>query len=101
MDAVVLKMTIDFMDFISIILYISLIILVIVLIVLGIKAISTLEKVDKVVDDINDKSSKLNGVFNIIDGATDVVSSFSDSVVNVVSNGVEKIFNRKKEKEDE
>ncbi len=94
-------MTINFMDFISIILYISLIILIIVLIVLVIKAISTLEKVDKVVDDISEKSSKLNGVFNIIDGATDVVSSFSDSVVNVISSGVDKLFTRKKGKKDE
>ena len=94
-------MMIDYMEFISIILNISLIILVIVLIVLGIKAISTLEKVDKVVADISEKSSKLNGVFSIIDGATDVVSSFSDSVVNVISTGVDKVFSRKKEKKDE
>ena len=94
-------MTINFMYFMSIILYISLIILVIVLIVLGIKAIGTLEKVDKVVDDINEKSSKLNGVFNIIDTTTDVVSGFSDSVVNVISSGIEKLFSRKKGKKDE
>ena len=94
-------MTINLMDFVSIILYISLIILVIVLIVLGVKAINTLEKVDKVVDDINEKSSKLNGVFNIIDATTDVVSGFSDSVVNVINNGVERLFSRKKGNKNE
>lgn len=94
-------MTISLMDFISIIFYIALIILVIVLIVLGIKAINTLDKVDKVVDDISNKSSKLDGVFNIIDTTTDVVSSFSDSIVNVITGGVERLFNRKKGFKDE
>ena len=92
---------INIMDLISIIFYIALIILVVVLIFLSIKAIQTLEKVDKVVDDISVKSSKLNGVFNIIDTTTDVVAGFSDSIVNGISSGVEKIFSRKKDKKDE
>jgi len=94
-------MTINIMDFISIIFYIALIILVIVLIILSIKAIGTLNKVDKVVDDITLKSSKLDGVFNIIDTTTDVVAGFSDSIVNVITRGIEKLFNRKKGIKDE
>ena len=58
---------ISVLDLFNVIFYIVLIILVIVLIILGIRAIKTLEKVDKIVDDINYKSSKLDGVFNIID----------------------------------
>ncbi len=92
---------INIMDVMSIFFYIVLIILIIVLIVLGIKAIGTLNKIDKVVDDITVKSSKLNGVFNFIDGATDVVASFSDTVVSAISGGIEKVFSRKKEDKDE
>ena len=94
-------MTINIMDFISIIFYIALIVLVIVLIVLGIKAIETLNKVDKVVDDISVKSSKLDGVFNFIDTTTDVVAGFSDSIVNGISSGVERLFNRKRGNKNE
>ena len=92
---------ISVLDLFNVIFYIVLIILVIVLIILGIRAIKTLEKVDKIVDDINYKSSKLDGVFNIIDTTTDMVSNFSDTIVNGIAGGVEKIFNRKKEKKDE
>lgn len=94
-------MTINILEFISILFYIALIILVVVLIVFVIKAIGTLSKVDKVVDDISIKSSKLDGLFNIVDATTDVVAGFSDSIVNVISSGVERLFNRKKENKNE
>ena len=92
---------ISVIELINGIFYIALIILVIVLIVLGIRAIQTLNKVDKIVDDISYKSSKLDGVFNIIDTTTDVVSNFSDTVVNGIAGGIEKIFTRKKENKNE
>ena len=94
-------MTINLLEFINIIFYLVLIILIVVLIILGIRTIHTLDKVDKIVDDIAVKSSKLNGVFNFIDGATDVVAGFSDSIVNLLSAGIEKVVNRKKGKKDE
>ena len=91
---------ISVMDFVSIIFYIALIVLIVVLIILAIRAIQTLNKVDKTLDDINIKSSKLDGVFNIIVGATDAVVGLSDTLVSALANGIEKLF-RKKVKKDE
>lgn len=92
---------INVMDFVSIIFYIALIVLVIVLIILGIRAIQTLNKVDQTLDDIKIKSSKLDGVFNIIDGATDAVVGISDTLTSALASGIEKIFSRKRVKKDE
>ncbi|MBR2588136.1 MAG: hypothetical protein IKF82_06285 [Bacilli bacterium] len=88
-------------EFFSIIFYILLIILVFTLIVLVINANKTLGKLDRLVDDITVKSNKLNGVFTIIDGATDAVVGFSDSIVSLCTNAIGKVMNRKKENEDE
>ncbi len=60
-----------FIQSLSVIFYILLIILVVALIVLVVNTIKTLAKVDRLVDDVADKSRKLDGVFNIIDSATD------------------------------
>ncbi len=92
---------INVVDFLGILFYIALIVLVIVLIVLVVKAIQTLNKVDKTLDDINEKSSKLDGLFHIIDNTTDVVVGISDSIVSFVVSGIESIVNRKKVKKDE
>lgn len=88
---------INITEFFSCMFYILLMILVITLIVFVINAIKTLGKVDKLVDDISLKSSKLNGVFTIIDGATDAVVGFSDNIVGFFTSGLNKIFNRKKD----
>lgn len=88
-------------EFFSIIFYILLIVLVITLIVLVINANKTLGKVNSLVDDLTVKSNKLNGVFTIIDGATDAVVGFSDSIVSFCTNAIGKVVNRKKENKDE
>lgn len=88
-------------EFFSIIFYILLIVLVFTLIILVINANKTLGKLDRLVDDITLKSNKLNGVFTIIDGATDAVVGFSDSIVSFCTNAIGKVMNRKKENEDE
>lgn len=75
-------------------------ILLIVLIVLVIKMIKTLKKIDTAIDDYNEKSKKLNGVFDLIDTATDTISSIGDRLVTGVINGVTNIFTRKKKKEE-
>ena len=92
---------INVMDFMGVLFYIALIVLVIVLIVLAVRAIQTLNKVDKVVDDISNKSSKLDGLFNIIDTTTDAVVGISDTIVSAVALGIENLFNRRKGKKDE
>ena len=72
-----------------------------VFLIFVINAIKTLGKLDKLVDDITIKSTKLNGVFTIIDGATDAVVGFSDNLVGFFTNGLNKLFNRKKDNENE
>lgn len=84
------------------ILYICLIVLVIILIVFVIRLIRTLNKVDDLLDDCNRKLIKLDGMFSLIDSATDYASSLSDKVISYISNGVNVLFRRKKgKKEDE
>jgi len=92
---------ISLVDFMGMLFYIALIVLIIFLIVLVIRAIKTLGKVDKTLDDIQEKSSKLDGVFHIIDNTTDVVVGISDSIVSFVASSIENLVNRKKVKKDE
>lgn len=95
-------MIIDLNIFFGIILYTLLIILIIIFIILGIKLIRTLKKVDNVIDDVNDKISKVDGIFNLIDKTTDYASSISDKVINWLSNFINSLFRKKKGKyEDE
>lgn len=92
---------IDVNAFMLMILYMSLIILVVMLIVIAYRTIKLMKKVDQIIDDISIKSSKLNGVFNIIDTATDTVVQMNDTIVSFITSGIERLFNRKREKKDE
>lgn len=84
-----------------VILYILGTILLIVLIMLCFKVMGTLKKVDQVVDDVNGKVGKLDGIFNIIDRSTDVVSMASDKMIDFISSAITKIFSKKKKKSEE
>ncbi len=77
------------------ILYILGSILLVVLIILVIKMIKTLKKVDTAIDDYNEKAKKLNGVFSIIDTATDTISSVSDKIVSGIIKGIGGVFKKK------
>ena len=59
-----------------------------------------MKKIEGVVDDINDKVQSLNGFFNIIDFATDKISSIIDTVVNFITDKISWIFKKKKKEED-
>lgn len=83
------------------ILYICLIVFVIVLISFIIKLHKTLNKVDDILEDCNRKLIKLDGVFNLIDSATDYASGLSDKIVNAISNGINALFRRKKGRKDD
>ncbi len=87
---------IDINQFFTIILYTLGSILLVVLIILGIKLIKTVNKVNDVVDDIDTKQKKLNGIFDVIDAATDTLSIVSDKVVGIIVNGLVGLFSRKK-----
>lgn len=86
-----------------IILYLLIFVLIIFLILLVYRAIKTLAKVEKVVDDVNDKSKKLNGLFDIVDHTADGLSKFSDVIVNGLTTLLVGLFTKKKKekKEDE
>ena len=87
-------------DIFPLLLYILGTILLISLIVLVIRLIKTLKKVDTAIDDYNEKAQKLDGVFNIIDTATDTISSVSDKIVSGIIKGITGLF-KKKGKSDE
>ena len=87
-------------EILPVILYILGSILLVALIVLTIKLIKTVKKVDQVVEDIDNKSKKLNGLFDVVDAATDTLSILSDKMVNLAVNAVASLFHRKNKKED-
>jgi uncharacterized protein YoxC len=97
-------MTECLIEILPIILYLLIFVLIGFLIVLVYRAIKTLAKVEAVVDDVNDKSKKLNGLFDIIDNTADGLSQVSDMVVNGVASLITGLFKKnkkKKENEDE
>lgn len=83
-----------------VILYVLLFILLVVLIVFVLKMMGTLNKVDRVIDDINNKSSKLNGLFDIVDHTTDMVASVSDLAVGFITNSLTNLLSNKKKEDD-
>ena len=84
-----------------IILYILLSILIVVLIVLAIKTIKTLNKVDQTIEDVNYKTSKLNGIFTLVDRSADAISMLTDKIVGTVTTGISSLFKKRKKKEEE
>jgi len=76
-------------------------ILLVVLIILGVKLINTMNRINFVVDDINKKVTSLNGLFSVIDMATDKLSFLSDRMVDSITYLIKKIFKHKSGKEDE
>ena len=72
-----------------------LIILLVIGIVLGVKLINVLHRVNDVIDNVEDKVNSLNGLFSVINFATDKITTISDRVVDGVT-GLIKRFGRKK-----
>lgn len=86
-------------DALPVILYFLGSILLVVLIILSIKMIRLIDRLHHVIDDVEEKSLKLNGVFDIIDRTADGLSHLSDAAVNVVSNLLNGLLSRKKKSE--
>lgn len=91
----------EFIDFFPIVLYLLGSVLLVILIILGIKLIHTVDKTNEILEDAYNKTKSLNGFFEIIDSATDTLSSISDSIVGVVTTVVNKLFYRNKKKKEE
>jgi len=85
----------------QIILYILGSTLLVVLIILGIKLIITMNKINLVVDDVNKKVKSLDGLFSVIDMATDKLALLSDRMVDTITLLIKKLFKPKNRKEDE
>lgn len=94
-----------FQVYLPIIVYILLIILLVIGIILGVRLINAMDKVDNLIDNVQGKVDSLNGLFNVIDFATDKISAFSDRTVDVLSGLLSKIGRKKrpkiKEEEDD
>lgn len=88
-------------EFLLIMMYLLGSILLVVLIILGIKLIILINKAENVVDNINGKVNKLNALFSIIDVTAEKLALISDKVVDLASTAVNKMFNKKKRKEEE
>ena len=79
-------------ELLPVIIYVLLIALIILLIVISIKAIKALNKVQTVVDTVDKKVSNMNGAFDVIDAATDKISTFSDKLIDIIAGAIEKVF---------
>ncbi len=85
----------------QIIIYVLAIVLLIALIIFTVKGIKTLKKVDAIMDDLEAKSQKLNGIFEIIDYTTEVMTSVTEKLGTIFSSGIMNLFTRKKRKKEE
>ena len=85
----------------TIVLYVLGSILLVVLIILGIKAIKMMDKVTLMVDNINRKIDSLNGLFTVIDFTTNKLAVISDKVAEGVTGLIKKVFNKKKEEDED
>lgn len=94
------SLLIDVGSLFTVILYILGIILLIVLIILAIKAIKTIGKINSLVDDVQKKSSKIDGVFTLIDSTTDYLNGFADKIIGGIVSVITNLFEKKRNGED-
>lgn len=87
-------------DTLVIILLIALIVFVITLIVLCIKLMNTLNKADYLIDNVTKKAETLDGVFNVIDIASNKFGAIGESIMSGVMSLTKKLFKGKKEREE-
>ena len=86
-----------------IVFYLLLIVLLIVGIILGIKLIITIDEVNAVIEDIRKKVKSLDGIFSVVDIASNklglITSRISDWIMSLI-NKIVSLRNRKDEDED-
>ena len=84
-----------------IILYFLGAILLIVVIILVTRLITTVDKVNVLLDDVEDKSQKLNGLFDSIERLGDTLSAANNKVTGFIASFASKFFKEKKRKKKE
>ena len=85
-------------DIFPIIIYFLVAVLLFVIIILITKLISTVEKVNVLLDDVEDKSQKLNGLFDAIEKVGDTIKSANSKVSGLVAKLVSTVFKQKKKR---
>ena len=80
-------------DVLPVVVYILSSILLVTLIILTIKVIITMNKIEKIVDNITVKIKTLDGVFSVIEIATNKFTSITDKVIDVITSLIQKVFN--------
>ncbi len=75
-----------------IIIYFLLIILLVIVIILGIKIIIAIDKVNEAIDDIRNKVDSLNGMFKIVNFASDKLNYLGVRAVDSIMAFINKIF---------
>ena len=81
-----------------IILYFLGAVLLIVVIILITRLITTVDKLNVLLDDVEDKSQKLNGLFDAIEKIGDTVSAANNKVTGFIAGIASKMFKEKKKK---
>lgn len=94
-------MMLDVKEFLMIDLIIALLVLVVIFIIIGIKLIKTLSKVDKTLEVIDEKLTKTDGVFNIVEKTGTFADDISDKVIMLLTNLVGKFINKRKGNDDD
>ncbi len=87
-------------DVLPVVVYILSSILLVTLIILTIKVIITMNKIEKIVDNITVKIKTLDGVFSVIEIATNKFTSITDKVIDVITSLIQKVFNSKGKEKD-
>lgn len=93
---------IDVNTFLTMLIYILGAVLIVTLIVLVIKMINTIDRLNGIMDEVTTKLNKFDKAFRIVDVVTDNMALVSDKLVDLLSNFIRKIFNKKNiRKEDD
>ena len=90
-----------FMEILPMMVYILLIILLVILIVLGIKLIFVVDKTDKLLADVQEKVDSFNGVFKVIDIASEKINLGVSCMVDGIVSFVSKFFKKRKDNDYE
>ena len=85
-------------DIFPIILYFLGAVLLFVVIVLVTKLITTVDKVNILLDDVEEKSQKMNGLFDAIEKVGDTLSAANNRITGFVAGIINKLYKGKKKK---
>lgn len=90
-----------FMEMLPMIIYILLIALLVILIILGIKLIFVVDKTDKLLTDVQTKVDSFNGVFKLIDRASEKINIGVSAIVDTIISLISKMFKKRKDEDNE